>query len=374
MLGLLSGRLGRSFMLLVIGVALFFISIIAIFINEGNSVKNIRALSEMNKKAVHIDPENVKSSSDGALVHLFGILKTDEVITDEVTGISKTAIRLRRNVEMYQWKEIEIEETRGDGNTKETTTRYEYEKVWSRVEILSNEFKNQELHENPPMILESTEFYVSSATIGKLVAGRELLDKVGNYEKHIVDSIPESFTLFSAKNKTLSDGAIFIGDDPSAPNIGDYRIGYEYVQPVHTLSIIAELNNGVLGHYVAHNGKKKLLVEESTVSKDVMISNAMQSNSTMSWAFRILSFLAMFASFNFIARPLTAVTDLFPFIGTVAKAGVTLVSFLSAIIITSVIASVAWIAFRPFVSLILMAISAGAVYAFYSLHKKNVKS
>ena len=56
------------------------------------------------------------SSNDGKLVHLSGKSVTVDVLKDGKFGVSANAIKLKRAVEMYQWKE------KTSSKTKKKTT------------------------------------------------------------------------------------------------------------------------------------------------------------------------------------------------------------------------------------------------------------
>ena len=93
-------------------------------------------------RALQKGPARSSPDNNLKLVHVSGNATTDEVLTDPTFGVSATAIRLGRKVEMYQWNEVKNSSTQKDlGGSNETTTTYSYVKKWSDDPIDSTKFK-----------------------------------------------------------------------------------------------------------------------------------------------------------------------------------------------------------------------------------------
>ena len=54
---------------------------------------------------ISVAEDKVDTANDGKLVHLTGLATTEDVLEDNDFGISANAIKLKRAVQMYQWKE-----------------------------------------------------------------------------------------------------------------------------------------------------------------------------------------------------------------------------------------------------------------------------
>ena len=120
--------------------------------NEGRSAGTIAALEQGKKEVVAITPDTLNPSLEGKLVYSSGPVKTSEVLSDPIFAVSKNALWLRRDAEMYQWKEDSKSETRKTlGGGEETTTTYSYHLVWEDHRIDSSQFKRRDGHENPQM-------------------------------------------------------------------------------------------------------------------------------------------------------------------------------------------------------------------------------
>ena len=90
---------------IIIGIILILVSLGVLWWNEGRAVKTARSLEEGGGAVVSVAADKVDAQNEGKLVHLTGLATTDEILADPVFGISDKAIRLDRDVEMYQWHE-----------------------------------------------------------------------------------------------------------------------------------------------------------------------------------------------------------------------------------------------------------------------------
>ena len=99
-------RLGGSIKGVLFGLGLFVLGFPVLFWNEGNYVKTAKALDEGEGACVAVESNaSVDPEMNGKLVHMTGKADTQDVLTDDAFGVSATAIRLSRKVEMYQWIE-----------------------------------------------------------------------------------------------------------------------------------------------------------------------------------------------------------------------------------------------------------------------------
>src|SRR4051812_42419935 len=103
------GRLGRTSIVLtggaILGVLLILAGAGVLFVAEGKALSRASSLEEGAAQATTIAPDRVDPANEGKLVHLVGEATTPDKLTDPELGIAVPALRLAREVEMYQWKE-----------------------------------------------------------------------------------------------------------------------------------------------------------------------------------------------------------------------------------------------------------------------------
>ena len=68
----------------------------------------------------------VDFSLEGKLVHINNALRTNDVLSDETYGVSVQAVKLSREVEMYQWVEHRHTREYDEGGVTRKETTYTY--------------------------------------------------------------------------------------------------------------------------------------------------------------------------------------------------------------------------------------------------------
>ena len=178
------GRIGGSLMGIPIGLVLIIAACILLFWNEGGTVKTAKALNEAAHNFVALKSTTVNPANEGKLVYVSGDAATSDILTDNSFGVSINAIRLERNVQIYQWKEEKQSKTEkklGGGTT--TTTVYKYKKVWADHLIGSSDFKKPEGHSNPAEVpFLSQGFWANKVALGTFNLPRSLIEKLDNFE------------------------------------------------------------------------------------------------------------------------------------------------------------------------------------------------
>jgi len=125
-------RIGGAVMGVLVGLVLFVLAFPLLFWNEGRAVTTYKTLQEGGNIVVSVAADKVDPSNAGRLIHLTGLADTQATLTDPVFGVSAKALKLRRTVEMYQWKENSSSETTKKlGGGTETVTEYWYSREWS---------------------------------------------------------------------------------------------------------------------------------------------------------------------------------------------------------------------------------------------------
>lgn len=170
-------RLGGSFKSTFGGFVLLIISIVLLWWNEGRAVKTARGLEEGLDNVISLEKAEIDESFNGKLIHVHGIISTDEKLYDDEFAIATNGLRLKRTVEMFQWQETAKSTTvKKVGGGQETTTEYSYDGIWSSELIDSKDFKYKNGHENPDSFSYSNyEISADKAHLGEFLITDETL-------------------------------------------------------------------------------------------------------------------------------------------------------------------------------------------------------
>ena len=368
------GRIKRSFGGLLVGLLLIVGMVILLFWNEGRAVTTARSLAEGAGIVVSVPAATVDAAREGALIHVSGSVQTTEQPADPEFGIVADGLRLIRKAEMYQWIETRKTETQTKlGGGEETVTTYTYSTGWSDRAQDSSNFRQPEGRTNPPMEVQGKSFEVGSATLGAFSLSQRIIGMIGGAQPLALNADRLNAiqaAIGAGVRARLADGRIYIGPNPQEPQVGDYRIGYEVV-PAGPASIVGRQAGSGIEAYQTQAGNQLLLVQNGLASPEQMFSNAMTSNTVITWIVRIVGLLFLIVCFSLLLAPLGVIGDVIPLVGSVVRMGTGLVAMVFGILIGTVTIAVAWFWYRPLTALAILAIGAAAAFALLKLGRKK---
>jgi hypothetical protein len=352
-----TARIGESIKGVLFGFVLVAGSCIFLFWNEGRAVQTSRSLSEGASLVVSIEPSRVDAGNDGKLVHVTGEIKAGAPLVDPDFTVSAGALRLVREVEMYQWKEERRTETRRtSGGGEETVTVYEYVRTWSSTRNDSSRFRRPEGHSNPEMRYAGASYVAQDATLGAFRPGPNVIERLpANQAVPLDPALAKTLAGRVSGPVHVGDGRIYLGDNPSSPRIGDLRISYK-ATPAGPASVIARQAGSGFEAYQTQAGDRLLLVRAGIHPAADMFKAAQRENTILTWLLRLGGVIAMAFGFYLILNPLVVVADIVPLLGSILSAGAGIVSLFLTAIIAPVVIAIAWFWYRPLVSAIVLAI------------------
>jgi len=362
-------RTKNSFGGILFGIILFLGSFFLVWWNEGNAVHTENDLKKGNKDIVHIKSDNLLPENENKLIHLSGKVETTDTLIDEEFGMTANAIALSRKVLIYQWVESKTERTEKElGGSEKVITNYNYTKQWVSGPINSSGFKIEEGHSNKCDFPYRDKTSISqNAKVGSFDLTEPLLYQIDQFEDYLIDSslFKESFTISS---NTIYLGSEKIYDEPA---IGDMKISYQVAYAPEMVSIIAQQVNGSLSPYVGENGTEIVKLAYGTVSADNMIKLALKENSSQTWILRGLGLLLCIIGLSLILRPISVVMDVLPILGSIANFGIGLLSVVLGLILILATISIAWLFYRPILSITLFAVIVPLCIYLYRKGKKK---
>ncbi|MBN8531400.1 MAG: TMEM43 family protein [Alphaproteobacteria bacterium] len=351
-------RIGSAFTGVILGIALFIGAFPVIFWNEGRSVERIRTLDEGRGLVHAISSDKVDPANEGRLVHFSGIATTRDILQDAIFGVQENALKLRRNVEMFQWEEKKSSRSStnlGGSETRETT--YTYEKIWSDKLINSSSFKQRDTHKNPASMPYRTETYTASTiTLGGFTLSAPYIGQIEHYESYALsqrnhDAMENRFK----KSFTLNGNEYFYGD-PENPAIGALRITYDIISPT-TVSVVGKQTGSAIQPYYTKNGAIQLLAM-GMVGAETMFASAENENTLITWLVRAGACFMIWLGLIMVLRPIAVLGDVVPFIGSLLGVGVGLIATLSSLVLGFCAIAIAWIVYRPLIGGLLLVVAA----------------
>jgi len=353
-------RIIGSIKSVLFGLVLFLVSFPLLFWNEGRAVRTAKSLEEGAGVVVSVPADAVDAGKEGKLVHLSGQATTTETLADGEFGVQANAIKLIREVEMYQWDEDKKSETKKKlGGGEETVTTYSYSKEWSDQLIDSSNFKETSGHENPSQFpIEARQKTASKVTLGAFTLSEPIVSDLDQSETLAVDSA----TLPAAMKDQVKANAsgYYRGADPASPAVGDVRITFKVVKPA-VISLVARQVRDTFEAYQAQAGDTILLVKYGTLSAQAMFEAAQRENAILTWILRGLGWFLMFLGLTMVFRPIAVFGDVIPLFGTLLGAGIGVFAGLTSIVLSLVTIAVAWIFYRPLLAIALLVVAVGSL-------------
>jgi len=360
-------RLSSAFGGILVGIILILISSALLYWNEGNYVRTAAGLAEGKRSVNEIKEDKVDPSMEGKLVHLVGTSKVGTALTDESFGVTAKAIRLRRQVHFFEWKENkESKKRKKMGGSEETVTTYTYEKTWVDSHQDSSDFKEKG-HTNPsPPDIQDQTFASKDATIGAFKLQGPVLDDLSNFEKFPLKDVH----LPSDKKMKVTNDVLYQGKDPASPAVGDVKVDFQVVNPGQ-LSLVAKQVGDSFDKYTTKADTKILIVQAGSHAAADMFADKEASNSTMTWVLRFVGWIMMCIGFSMLVRPINIVADIIPFMGDLVGVGTGLFGLMIGSSLALVCIAVGWIAARPVVGILMLAVAGGAFVMVYKMGKKK---
>ena len=331
------------------GIIILIIGIFVLWNNEGRTVKTQNAINEALKGYTDVSSSKIDPKYEGKIIATTGNidLSSSEELKDSKFGISVKAVKLQRNVEMYQWDES----CETDENDKETCS---YEKTWSDKILDSSEYKKAG-HENPSsMKIESDTYVASNVKVGAYDLPERLVNSL-SYDKDLNNEKLEVQYKNTVEGYKLNEKYITNSVDFENPEIGDLRISYKYASDGE-VSLIGVQKGNTLTAYTAKKGKSIFEIRRGSYTGREILESMTNANKTAKWFLRILGILLVMGGVASLFNPLQSLTDKVPVLRSIVNFTAGLFSSVVGLAISLVVIAIAWFRFRPVLSIILLGI------------------
>lgn len=384
-------RVGNSFKNIGVGFILIAAATVLLWWNEGRAVKTAKMLDAAAEEAVHVDDMSmVNPEIEGKLIHANAFVSTEEFISDPSFGVGAVTSNLRRTVEYYQWMENKTT-TKKDkiGGGEEVTETYTYERGWTGSPVNSSSFVDDDYKgvNYTLMTAEDEKFHANVVKFGAYKLPESLISSIPcnspldemNVGQELVDewnrgirSIKAASSVNVTENTTnyvhISGSTIYLGASPQVPQVGDVRITFSKSNEGDA-SILAVVAGDSFKPFEHKNGKSLCTLTMGVKTMEEMFEAKEQANKAALWIFRILGILICCAGFSNIFGFLVTLLKVIPILAKVGNLGAKLVSNILGIAWSLIIILIAWFRFRPFLSIVLLAVVAALIYFFVTKSK-----
>jgi len=357
-------RIAQSFVGLIVGPILVLVGIGLLVWNESRAVTTARSLAEGLGAVISVETNAPLPQNDGRLVHVSGPAAAGARLADPDFHVSVTALSLHRQVQMLQWREREESHTEKNlGGSQTTVKTFSYTRDWSASPIDSSHFRHPEGHANPGFIVPSRIIAAKDARIGGFHLADKLLttlpaDEVVGIDPAAVDGIKARL----GRPVSAIDGTLFVGRDSGSPEIGDLKISFTDT-PAGDITVIAAQKGSDFAGYQTKAGDVLETIKLGLLTPKQIFAELESDNAVLTWILRAVGTLLVLVGFSVFFGPIAVLADVLPFLGDIVGFGTFFLAFMLTFIVVPVTIAVAWLAFRPLVSVAVLGVGLIGVLA-----------
>uniref|UniRef100_A0A7N6AGB7 Transmembrane protein 43 n=1 Tax=Anabas testudineus TaxID=64144 RepID=A0A7N6AGB7_ANATE len=349
----------------LVGVGLFFLSIYILFTNEGRALQTASSLDEGLSLVVSLGPyASLDLQNNNRLVHLSEKLHTTQPLHDPNYRVAVQAVKLKRQVEMYQWVEYqESKDYQENGETK-TETTYTYNTEWKSELINSRNFDKEIGHQNPSaMAVESVTVVAPEVRVGPFVVSKGLVDQINNFQTLRL----REFSAFNLDPLiTIHDDYFYHTPSPLKPEVGDVRVRFSYaglsgetshLGPAQTVSIVAMQRGDKLMPFKTKSGDTLEILHLEELSAEEVFEKEHQHNKMKTWGLRAAGWALMFISIQLTMRIIYTLVDWVPLLRELVSVGLKIFALCVSCSLSLITIGAGWLFYRPLVAVALGALA-----------------
>lgn len=349
----------------LVGVGLFFLSIYVLFTNEGRALQTASSLEEGLSQVMSLGSfSSLDLQNDNRLVHLSAVLQTTQPLHDPNYRVVVQAVKLKRQVEMYQWVEYhDSKDYQEDGQTK-TETTYTYNTEWKSELINSRNFDKEIGHQNPSaMAVESVTVVAPEVRVGPFVLSEGLVEQINNFKTLSLRDF-NAFTLDPFLS--IDDDYFYHTQYPRRPEVGDVRVRFSFAGlsgetsphgPAQTVSIVAMQRGEQLLPFKTKSGDTLEILYLEELSAEEVFAREHQYNSMKTWGLRAAGWALMFLSIQLTMRIIYTLVDWVPILRELVSVGLKIFALCVSCSLSLITIGVGWLFYRPLVAAALGALA-----------------
>lgn len=345
---------------MVVGVGVFILSFYVLFTNEGRALQTAKSLDEGLSQVVSLHPYSSPADHNNhRLVHLSAPLRTSQPLHDPNYMVAVQAVKLKRQVEMYQW--VEYQESKDiveDGETKSETT-YTYNTEWKSEVVNSRNFDKEIGHINPSaMAVESVTVVAPNAFVGPFTLSKGLVDKIDNFQTLSLNGLPPPAFL------TIDEDYFYHTQYPRRPEVGDVRVSFSYAGlsgegsypgPAQTVSVVAMQRDENLVPFKTQSGDTLEILYLQELSAEEVFEKEHRHNTMLTWALRAGGWGLMFLGVSLTIRIVHTLVDWIPILRELVSLGLKVFALYISCSFSLLTIAAGWLFYRPLLAVALAA-------------------
>jgi hypothetical protein len=343
-------RLSTSVKTILAGILLLVGAFPLIAWVETRAVDAARFIEDRNSLATSAAPDAIDPANEGRLVHVVGELTTGETLSDPLLGVSLTALKMERQVEMFQWIEHLHDEQRptatGGTESRKVAT---YSREWSAAAVDSSKFVERGYVNPTQRAVADWRDTVSTAKLGVFTVPDFLIEQYQALTP--VELTDADLARLDSNIKStfrLHRGQLVNSADSSSPQVGDLRIRVVAARP-GVVTVLAMQSGQEFARYLPNTAGLTPVgvLRNGTVEAADLLSRLSPDSHNWTWWLRGLGALLVWLGVLCVGGPLTRACSLAPFASDVVKACGRFFPTVVALFVWACTLSSHWFGLRP---------------------------
>uniref|UniRef100_A0A8B9L327 Transmembrane protein 43 n=1 Tax=Astyanax mexicanus TaxID=7994 RepID=A0A8B9L327_ASTMX len=347
-------RLGETMGGMLVGVCLFIFSFYVLFTNEGRAIRTATSLDEGLSQVLSLHPDMyLDPQNNNRLVHLSSPLRTSQPLYEPNYKVAVQAVKLKRNVEMYQW--VEYQESRDykeNGETK-TETTYTYNTEWKSELISSRHFDQEIGHINPgAMAVESVTVVAPEVWVGRFSLSKGLIDQVNNFQTLQLGGLPATDPFL-----TVYEDHFYHTANPRRPEVNTHTHTHTHLCLFkHTHVVAMQKGDGLTAFRTRAGDSLEMLYMEELTAEEVFAKEH-QMNVMKTWALRAGGWFLMFLGISLTTRIIYTLVDWVPVLRELVSVGLKVFALCVSCSLSLLTIAVGWLFYRPLLAGLISALA-----------------
>lgn len=321
--------------------------------NEARAVQYSKLLEDSISIVQPVLPDAaVDKSNVGRLVYVTGVMTIHEPLTEVDYGISVLAVKLLRQVQMYQWVETKYDVYDEDGNS--IGFEYDYHTEWQSNLIDSSSFHTSMGHRNPKEFPIKKQTQINeNVKVGNYYLGLDLKKKFKDFISIASDERPER------QDIKLHAGMYYHCQNIWNPEVGDIRMQFFYAgQHGQVVTIIAKLDEFfTLVPYLQGGDAEISFLRIGHYTLEEMFALAHLKNKFLTWMLRGAGWLLLYLCCMSLTTLLQIIVSRSHFLQEVLPLSHSSMKMTVSMCLSLFVTALAWVWYRPILGIGLIIIT-----------------
>uniref|UniRef100_A0AAY4BDL7 Transmembrane protein 43 n=1 Tax=Denticeps clupeoides TaxID=299321 RepID=A0AAY4BDL7_9TELE len=342
---------------MVVGLGLFALSFYVLFTNEGRALRTAASLDEGLAQVVSLNSfSGPELQNDHRLVHLSAPLHTAQPLYDPNYKVAVHTVKLKREVEMYQWVESQESRDYEENGEKKSETTYTYSKCLLFLIVTCDTPQH-----TSAMAVEAVTVVAPEVYIGPFVLSKGLVDQINNFQTLSLKGLPWTDPFL-----TVDEDYFYHTPNPRSPQVGDVRVRFTYAGlsgegswpgRAQAASVVAMQRGDQLRAFKTKSGDTLEILYTEELSAEEVFAHEHEYNNMRTWALRAGGWALMFLGISLTTQILYTLVDWVPVLRELVSLGLKIFSLSVSCSLSLLTISAGWLYYRPLMAVFLSALA-----------------